>query len=69
MKNPAPCKDCGNRCIGCQGNCEAYRAFRSEHMQQKAERRKDNILTAYTREKTFRCRAQAPSGKRHVKAR
>lgn len=69
MKNPAPCKDCNARRAGCHAECDAYRAFRSRNLTPNAESRKKNVLRNYTSENIFRCRAQAPSGKRHVKAR
>ena len=45
MSLSAPCKDCGDRVIGCHSTCEKYKQFaseRKEYVQKvKACRRKD----------------------------
>ena len=45
MSLSAPCKDCGDRVIGCHSTCDKYRQFvneRKEYVQKvKACRRKD----------------------------
>ena len=45
MSLSAPCKDCGDRVIGCHSTCEKYKQFASERKEYvrkvKACRRKD----------------------------
>lgn len=45
MSLSAPCKDCGDRVVGCHSTCDKYKQFadeRKEYVQQvKACRRKD----------------------------
>lgn len=40
IKAQAPCKDCGDRAIGCHGKCERYSSYRAEAEEEKKTRRK-----------------------------
>lgn len=38
---PCPCKNCGDREVGCHGSCEAYRSWRA-HMDERNNKIRNN---------------------------
>lgn len=65
----SPCKNCGDRFVGCHSTCERYQQFFVLNEQRKAEndrnREVDNVLRGYNKGKTYATRIDA-YGKRRL---
>lgn len=40
----SPCKNCGDRFIGCHGKCEKYKAWRAEYDEEIKEQKKQQNI-------------------------
>lgn len=46
MRIPSPCKECGDRMIGCHATCEGYKAYRAKVDAQKEAVLKQKAIDA-----------------------
>lgn len=51
-----PCKNCGDRFIGCHGKCEKYKAWRAEYDEINKKRNLDILLDRHFKETKSRLR-------------
>lgn len=48
----APCKDCSDRHVGCHGDCEKYKAYRSDLESKHEHEKQENSYHDYQRDRS-----------------